>query len=140
MATAAVRGGAAGGAQARAGAGPQPGRAPLVLTALILVAAVANLNLTVANVVLPDIGRAFDAGQTTLDLIAIGYSLGLAGWCSTWVRSVTGMAASCCSSAASCCPCPAACWPPTRRTRGSWWPRGCSAGCPRAWPTPPRWP
>ena len=50
-----------------------------MLTALILVAAVANLNLTVANVVLPDIGRAFDAGQTTLDMIAIGYSLGLAG-------------------------------------------------------------
>ena len=44
-----------------------------------MVAAVANLNLTVANVALPDIGRAFDAGQTTLDLIAIGYSLGLAG-------------------------------------------------------------
>ncbi len=79
MATAAVRGGAAGGARARAGAGAQPGRAPLVLTALILVAAVANLNLTVANVVLPDIGRAFDAGQTTLDVIALGYSLGLAG-------------------------------------------------------------
>ena len=77
MATAVVRGGAAGGAPGRAGA--QPGRAPLVLTALILVAAVANLNLTVANVVLPDIGRAFDAGQTTLDMIAIGYSLGLAG-------------------------------------------------------------
>ena len=32
-----------------------------------------------ANVALPDIGRAFDTGQTTLDLIAIGYSLGLAG-------------------------------------------------------------
>jgi sugar phosphate permease len=29
--------------------------------------------------VLPDIGRAFDSGQTTLDMIAIGYSLGLAG-------------------------------------------------------------
>jgi MFS transporter, DHA2 family, multidrug resistance protein len=77
LATAVVRGGAADGARGRAGA--QPGRAPLVLTALILVAAVANLNLTVANVVLPDIGRAFDAGQTTLDMIAIGYSLGLAG-------------------------------------------------------------
>ncbi|HTT49918.1 MAG TPA: MFS transporter [Streptosporangiaceae bacterium] len=70
-------GGAAGGARARAGT--QPGRAALVLTCLILVAAVANLNLTVANVVLPDIGRAFDAGQTTLDMIAIAYSLGLAG-------------------------------------------------------------
>jgi MFS transporter, DHA2 family, multidrug resistance protein len=50
----------------------------LVLVALILVAAVANLNLAVANVALPDIGKAFDASQTSLDLIAVGYSLGLA--------------------------------------------------------------
>jgi MFS transporter, DHA2 family, multidrug resistance protein len=42
------------------------------------VAAVANLNLSVANVALPSIGRQFDSGQTTLDLIAVGYSLGLA--------------------------------------------------------------
>src|SRR5215813_9503223 len=55
-----------------------PARAPLVLLALILVAAVANLNLSVANVALPDIGDAFDSSQTTLDLIAVGYSLGLA--------------------------------------------------------------
>jgi MFS transporter, DHA2 family, multidrug resistance protein len=57
-------------------AGPQ--RAPLVLFALILVAAVANLNLAVANVALPSIGVAFDASQTSLNLIAVGYSLGLA--------------------------------------------------------------
>jgi len=55
-----------------------PQRAGLVLLALILVAAVANLNLAVANVALPDIGRAFDSSQTALDLIAVGYSLGLA--------------------------------------------------------------
>ena len=55
-----------------------PGRAGLVLTALIAVAAVANLNLSVANVALPSIGRAFDSSQTALDLIAVGYSLGLA--------------------------------------------------------------
>lgn len=55
-----------------------PRRAGLVLAALILVAAVANLNLAVANVALPDIGKAFNAGQTTLNLVAIGYSLGLA--------------------------------------------------------------
>jgi len=55
-----------------------PKRAGLVLTALILVAAVANLNLAVANVALPDIGKAFDASQTTLNLVAVGYSLGLA--------------------------------------------------------------
>src|SRR3954469_13239392 len=55
-----------------------PARARLVLLALILVAAVANLNLAVANVALPDIGKAFDTSQTTLNLIAVGYSLGLA--------------------------------------------------------------
>ena len=50
----------------------------MVLLALILVAAVANLNLSVANVALPSIGLAFDASQTQLDLVAVGYSLGLA--------------------------------------------------------------
>jgi EmrB/QacA subfamily drug resistance transporter len=56
----------------------RPERAGLVLISLILVAAVANLNLAVANVALPDIGKHFDSSQTTLDLIAVGYSLGLA--------------------------------------------------------------
>jgi MFS transporter, DHA2 family, multidrug resistance protein len=55
-----------------------PAGAGLVLIALILVAAVANLNLAVANVALPSIGQAFDSSQTTLNLIAVGYSLGLA--------------------------------------------------------------
>jgi MFS transporter, DHA2 family, multidrug resistance protein len=55
-----------------------PARAGLVLIALIVVAGVANLNLSVANVALPSIGRHFDSSQTTLDLIAVGYSLGLA--------------------------------------------------------------
>ena len=55
-----------------------PARAGLVLLTLILVAAVANLNLAVANVALPDIGLHFNSSQTTLDLIAVGYSLGLA--------------------------------------------------------------
>ena len=55
-----------------------PNRQGLVLLALILVAAVANLNLSVANVALPSIGRDFDASQTSLNLIAVGYSLGLA--------------------------------------------------------------
>jgi DHA2 family multidrug resistance protein-like MFS transporter len=58
------------------GNGPENGQ--LVLLSLILVAAVANLNLSVANVALPDIGKAFDASQTALDLVAVGYSLGLA--------------------------------------------------------------
>ena len=60
------------------GARPRPRAQALVLVALILVAAVANLNLAVANVALPSIGEAFDSSQTTLNLIAVGYSLGLA--------------------------------------------------------------
>ena len=55
-----------------------PEKARAVLLALILVAAVANLNLSVANVALPDIGESFDSSQTMLNLIAVGYSLGLA--------------------------------------------------------------
>ena len=55
-----------------------PDKANLVLLALILVAAVANLNLAVENVALPSIGKAFDASQTELNLIEVGYSLGLA--------------------------------------------------------------
>src|SRR6201986_3944753 len=58
--------------------GQAPERAGLVLVSLILVAGVANLNLSVANVALPAIGQHFDSSQTTLDLIAVGYSLGLA--------------------------------------------------------------
>jgi MFS transporter, DHA2 family, multidrug resistance protein len=64
--------------QGQADTDAAPERAPLVLVALILVAAVANLNLAVANVALPDIGKAFDSSQTTLNLIAVGYSFGLA--------------------------------------------------------------
>jgi len=55
-----------------------PPRAPLVLLTLILVATVANLNLSVANVALPEIGLAFDASQLQINLVAVGYSLGLA--------------------------------------------------------------
>jgi MFS transporter, DHA2 family, multidrug resistance protein len=61
-----------------ASGGLSPARAGLVLATLIGVAGVANLNLAVANVALPDIGKHFDAGQTMVDLIAVGYSLGLA--------------------------------------------------------------
>jgi len=63
---------------ASAVAGSAPANAKIVLLSLIVVAAVANLNLSVANVALPDIGQSFDASQTALDLIAVGYSLGLA--------------------------------------------------------------
>ena len=61
--------------QSRDGA---PKRAGLVLGSLIAVAAVANLGLAVANVALPSIGQHFDASQTALNLVAVGYSLGLA--------------------------------------------------------------
>jgi DHA2 family multidrug resistance protein-like MFS transporter len=60
----------------RATDAPEGGQ--VILVSLILVAAVANLNLSVANVALPSIGAAFDASQTSLDLVAVGYSLGLA--------------------------------------------------------------
>ena len=56
----------------------RPERAGLVLASLIAVATVANLNLSVANVAIPEIGDDFDSSQTTLNLIAVGYSLGLA--------------------------------------------------------------
>ena len=68
-------GGAAGSDVAGASA---PARAGLVLISLILVAAVANLNLAVANVALPSIAKEFDSSQTALNLVAVGYSLGLA--------------------------------------------------------------
>jgi DHA2 family multidrug resistance protein-like MFS transporter len=64
--------------QAASDEGTAPDRAKAVLASLILVAAVANLNLAVANVALPSIGQSFDASQTALDMIAVGYSLGLA--------------------------------------------------------------
>jgi len=54
----------------------EPGK--IVLATLILVAAVANLNLSVANVALPSIGIAFDASQVQINLVAVGFSLGLA--------------------------------------------------------------
>lgn len=55
-----------------------PAQAKLVLGTLIIVAAVANLPLSMANVALPSIGAAFSASQTQLNLVAVAYSLGLA--------------------------------------------------------------
>ena len=73
---------AAPGVPAGKAVGPSPAHAAgpsgWVLFALILVAGVANLNLAVANVALPDIGKSFDASQTQLNLVAVGFSLGLA--------------------------------------------------------------
>ena len=59
-------------------ASQEPPRSGLVLTSLILVAAVANLPLAMANVALPAIGAAFNASQAQLNLVAVCYSLGLA--------------------------------------------------------------
>nr|MCU0509351.1 MFS transporter [Anaerolineae bacterium] len=50
----------------------------MVLATLVIVAAVANLPLAMANVALPSIGIAFNASQTQLNLVAVAYSLGLA--------------------------------------------------------------
>jgi len=67
-----------GGPQPASSAGDAPPRGGLVLTALILGATVANLNLAVANVALPTIGKALDASQAALDGVAVGFTLGLA--------------------------------------------------------------
>lgn len=59
-------------------AGDGPPRAGVVLTTLILAALVCNINLAAANIALPDIGVAFGATQTALNIVALGCSLGLA--------------------------------------------------------------
>lgn len=55
-----------------------PRRAGLVLASLIVGAIVCNVNLSVANIALPDIARSLDASQTMVNLVAIGTTLGLA--------------------------------------------------------------
>lgn len=57
--------------------GSAPTKGGLVLAALILAAGVANMNLSIANVALPDIGRDLGASQVGLNLVAVGFSLGL---------------------------------------------------------------
>jgi DHA2 family multidrug resistance protein-like MFS transporter len=66
---------AAGSAGSNVGAPANAGR---VLGTLIIIAAVANLPLAMANVALPTIGDYFDASQVQLNLVAVAYSLGLA--------------------------------------------------------------
>ncbi len=73
-----VSGTASTGAAGGSDPGSSPAGAGWVLGALIAVAAVANLGLAIANVALPSIGLHFDASQTSLNLVAVGYSLGLA--------------------------------------------------------------
>lgn len=55
-----------------------PKQAGVVLITLIVVSAVANMPMAMANVALPAIGTYFEASQTQLNLVAVGYSLGLA--------------------------------------------------------------
>jgi EmrB/QacA subfamily drug resistance transporter len=61
-----------------AAAPESPPRGVVILATLILGAAVANMNLAVANVALPSIGRALEASQVSLNLVAVGFTLGLA--------------------------------------------------------------
>jgi MFS transporter, DHA2 family, multidrug resistance protein len=61
-----------------AGSSGAPEKAGIILASLIIVAAVANLPLAMANVALPSIGAYFNASQTQLNLVAVSYSLGLA--------------------------------------------------------------
>ena len=72
-----------------------PDRATIVLVALILVAGVANLNLAVANVALPEIGQAFDSSARPCSTSS--RSATRSAWprpCSTSVRSAIATAAS----------------------------------------------
>ena len=65
-------------APARATGGTSPARSGLVLTALILGAVTANMNLGIANVALPSIGRELGATQAQLTAVANMFTLGLA--------------------------------------------------------------
>jgi len=49
-----------------------------LLTTLILGAGVANINLSLANVALPDISKDLGASQVSTNLVGIGFTLGLA--------------------------------------------------------------
>jgi hypothetical protein len=122
-----------------AGSGTAPDRQGIVLVTLILVAAVANLNLAVANVALPSIGAAFDSSQTTLNLIAVGYSLGLAASV-LWLGAigdrygrklmlVLGLRSRS----------PSACSPPTLRATRSSSSLDSGADSPPAWRSRPPW-
>ena len=58
--------------------GTAPPRSALVLAALILGAIAANMNLGIANVALPSIGRELGASQAQLTSVANAFTLGLA--------------------------------------------------------------
>lgn len=61
-----------------ASADSKPRHSALVLSALILGAIVANMNLGIANVALPSIGRQLGASQTQLTAVGNAFTLGLA--------------------------------------------------------------
>ena len=67
-----------GAATAPANPGTAPPRSALVLTSLILGAIAANMNLGIANVALPSIGRELGASQAQLTSVANAFPLGLA--------------------------------------------------------------
>lgn len=58
--------------------GTKPVRGGLVIAALILAAGVANMNLSIANVALPEIAIQLHASQAGLNLVSVGFELGLA--------------------------------------------------------------
>ena len=117
-----------------------PQRAGLVLVALILVAGVANVNLSVANVALPTIGKEFDSSQTTLNLIAVGYSLGLAA--SVLYLGAVGdrYGRKLLLVWAWCCRCRPVSWRRTRRPTRCCSRRVCSAASRPGWRFRRRWP
>ena len=89
-----------------------PGGAPLkagaILATLIIVAAVANLPLAMANVALPTIGNQFDASQIQLNSLPSATRSAWPAPSCGLARSVTGTAASSCAPSASSSRCPAA--------------------------------
>ena len=64
-----------------------PPNKPLVLVALLLAAFMINLDTTIVNVALPDLGKEFRASTTSIEWIVLGYLLSLAVWipASGWI-------------------------------------------------------
>lgn len=56
----------------------KPAHAGIILTTLILGAITVNLNMSIANLALPSIGRELDASQVSLTMVASTFTLGLA--------------------------------------------------------------
>ncbi|BBZ32697.1 MFS transporter [Mycolicibacterium confluentis] len=56
----------------------RPQHAPWILGTLLVAAGVANINMSIANVALPDIAKALDASQSQQNLIADAFTMALA--------------------------------------------------------------